>query len=128
VHSAAATRESAIGGVTAGLISNGQEVEWTAKHFGLWWKLRVGITAFDPPNFFQDRMVRGPFRSFIHDHSFEPSESGTLMTDTVSFESPVPVLGWLFDRLVLSQYLRRFLQARNFVLKAKAEAQQWRNS
>ena len=73
-------------------------------------------------------MVKGPFRSFIHDHSFKPNESGTVMTDTVSFESPVPVLGWLFDRLVLSKYLRRFLQARNFVLKAKAEEQQWQKS
>ena len=122
------TQESAIGGVTTGLISGDQEVEWKAKHFGLWWRLRVRITAFDPPNFFQDRIVKGSFRSFIHDHSFKPSESGTLMTDTVSFESPVPVLGWLFDRLVLSRYLRRFLQARNFELKTQAEAQQWHNS
>jgi ligand-binding SRPBCC domain-containing protein len=110
------------------LISSGQEVEWKAKHFGLWWRLRVVITAFDPPNSSQDRMVKGPFRSFIHHHSFKQNESGTLMTDTVSFASPAPVLGWLFDRLVLSNYLRRFLQARNFELKAKAEAQQWHNS
>ena len=87
--------------------------------------MRVRITAFTPPSYFQDRMVEGPFRSFIHDHTFEPRGTGTLMTDSVSFQSPVPMLGALFDRLVLGTYLRRFLQARNVELKAKAEAQQW---
>jgi len=73
-------------------------------------------------------MVEGPFRFFMHDHAFEHRGTGTLMTDIVTFQSPVPGLGALFDSLVLERYLRRFLQARNFELKAKAEAQQWHNS
>jgi len=90
--------------------------------------MRVRIAAFSPPSYFQDRMVEGPFRSFIHDHTFEPPGTGTLMTDIVTFQSPVPGLGSLFDRLVLGKYLQRFLQARNVELKAKAEEQQWHNS
>jgi len=86
--------------------------------------MRVRITAFDPPRHFQDTMVEGPFRSFIHDHTFEPCECGALMTDVVRFESPVPVLARLFDTLV-GKYLRRFLQSRNIQLKAEAEANLW---
>jgi len=125
LQSARATQEQAVAGVTAGLISSGQEVEWKAQHLALWWRMRVKITKFDPPRHFQDTMVKGPFSSFTHDHTFEPCESGTLMTDLVRFQSPVPVLAALFDSLVLGKYLRRFLQARNIQLKAEAEANQW---
>jgi len=125
LQSARATKEQAVAGITSGLISCDQEVEWKAKHLGLWWKMRVRITAFDPPRHFQDTMVEGPFRSFIHDHTFEPCESGALMTDVVRFESPVPVLARLFDTLVVGKYLRRFLQSRNIQLKAEAEANLW---
>jgi ligand-binding SRPBCC domain-containing protein len=87
--------------------------------------MRVKITLLDPPKHFQDTMMEGPFRSFTHDHDFEPCESGTLMTDVVRFQSPVPVLGAMFDSLVLAKYLRRFLQSRNIQFKAEAEADLW---
>lgn len=122
LESARTTREQAVDGVTTGLISLGQEVEWKARHLGLWWRMRVKITEFDPPRRFQDTMIRGPFRSFSHDHTFDPCVSGTLMTDVVRFQSYVSVLGTLLDRLVVGQYLRRFLLSRNIKLKAAAEA------
>lgn len=128
IESARATQESAVEGVTTGRIGGGQEVEWRAKHFGLWWNMRVRITAFHPPHFFQDRIVKGPFLLFTHDHTFTSKHSATLMTDLLYFQSPIPVLGWLIDRLVLRKYLRTFLRARNIELKAHAEAERWHNS
>lgn len=125
LESTRSTREQAIDGVTSGLISLGEEVEWKARHLGLWWKMRVRITEFDPPRSFQDTMIKGPFHTFRHDHAFDPYDGGTLMTDVVRFQSPVPVLGALFDHLVVGQYLRRFLQSRNIQLKADAEANLW---
>jgi ligand-binding SRPBCC domain-containing protein len=125
LQSARTTREQAVDGVTAGLISLGEEVEWKARHLGRWWRMRVKITEFEPPRRFQDTMIKGPFHSFSHDHAFDPCDSGTLMTDVVRFQSPVPVLGRLLDRLVVGQYLRRFLRLRNIQLKAEAEANLW---
>jgi len=84
--------------------------------------MRVKITEFDPPRRFQDAMIKGPFRHFIHDHTFDPCDGGTLMTDVVRFQSPVPVLGTLLDHLLVGLYLRRFLLLRNTQLKAEAEA------
>jgi ligand-binding SRPBCC domain-containing protein len=125
VYAAQTTREQAVGGMTTGLISEGEEVEWKAKHFGLWWKMRVRITAFRPPGYFQDSMVKGPFRSFTHDHTFDRQGPGTLMTDTVTFQSPILIAGGLFDVCVLNKYLLRFLQARNKKLKVEAESKSW---
>jgi len=100
LQSAESTREKAIFGVTTGLISDGQEVVWRARHFGIWLKMRVRITQYKAPHFFQDSMIEGPFRSFQHDHVFETTDSGTLMTDRILFSSPVPIIGYLL--IVLS--------------------------
>jgi ligand-binding SRPBCC domain-containing protein len=127
VRSASSTAEKAIAGGTSGLISQGQEVEWQARHFGLWLRMRVRITEFRAPFFFQDSMTRGPFRSFIHDHHFEPAGSGTLMTDRIMFSSPAPVLGFLLDHLVIRRHLEHFIQDRNLQLKAAAESDIWRH-
>jgi ligand-binding SRPBCC domain-containing protein len=126
VHSVSFSKEKAVGGITSGLIGLGQEVEWRAKHFGLWLSMRVKITAFSRPTYFQDAMARGPFRYFKHDHAFEQQEQGTLMIDKLEFQSPVLIVGRMIDAVVLRGYLRRLLETRNRALKAAAESDQWR--
>jgi ligand-binding SRPBCC domain-containing protein len=124
MQSAASTREQAVGGIASGLIEECQEVEWRAKHFGFWLKMRVRITGFKRPEYFQDSMVEGPFRSFTHDHSFEVQRSSTLMTDHITFVSPVPLAGRLADRLIV-RHLRNFVGDRNAQLKLAAESNAW---
>src|SRR5690348_17249922 len=57
-------------GVTSGLVELGERVTWRAKHFGIRFRLTSEITAMDRPLYFQDRQIRGPFRSMVHDHFF----------------------------------------------------------
>jgi ligand-binding SRPBCC domain-containing protein len=127
LHSVFSTKEQAVGGVMSGLIGQGQQVQWRAKHFGLWFNMTVAIIEMNRPMHFQDAMVKGPFRYFRHDHTFTRQHEGTVMTDRVEFASPFPVLGSLADFFVLQHYLKRFLQTRNHSLKAAAESDQWRN-
>jgi ligand-binding SRPBCC domain-containing protein len=87
--------------------------------------MQVEITAFDPPRYFQDAMVKGPFRSFKRDHFFEEHNTSTLMIDRLSFASPAWILGKLVDATLLRRYLRRFLARRNAILKIIAESDQW---
>lgn len=122
------TGEKAIGGVTSGLIGEGQSVRWRAKHFGVWQALEVRITAFERPVFFQDTMVKGAFRSMQHDHMFQRVDAGhTLMEDRFVFAAPLPIVGRLVEVLFLRSYMQRFLQQRNAVLKQAAESDQWKN-
>jgi ligand-binding SRPBCC domain-containing protein len=127
LHSVSSTKEQAVAGVTSGLIGPGQQVQWRARHFGLWLHMTVAITEMKWPFHFQDAMVKGPFRYFRHDHTFTQHDQGTVMMDRVEFASPVPVLGFLADVFFLRQYLRHFLQMRNRALKVAAESDQWRN-
>jgi ligand-binding SRPBCC domain-containing protein len=125
VESVMFTEERAVSGTRSGLIGFGQRVEWRAKHFGVWFSMQVEIIAFDPPRYFQDAMVNGPFRSFKHDHFFEEHNASTLMIDRLSFASPGWILGRLVDATLLRSYLRRFLSCRNAILKTVAESDQW---
>ena len=86
--STGATGERAVAGVTTGLIGPDQEVTWSARHFGVRQRLTSRITIFDPPRHFRDSMVRGAFARFDHDHFFERTATGTLMTGVSSLTSP----------------------------------------
>jgi ligand-binding SRPBCC domain-containing protein len=117
VESMAASRERAVAGVTSGLIGFGQEVSWEARHFGRTWHMTSRITEFEPPRRFVDEMVRGPFTRFRHEHRFEPSNKGTLMTDLVEFQMP----GWVIVNTAGTAYLRHLLVIRNTLIRAEAE-------
>jgi len=112
VKSMAHTGEEAVSGRTTGLIELGEEVTWRARHFGVRQHFTSKITAFDRPRFFQDSMQRGAFRTFVHDHYFEPENRGTRMIDVLTFSAPFGILGRIAEKLVLRRYLTRLLARR----------------
>ena len=120
------TAERAVAGTTSGLIGEGEEVTWEARHFGIMQRLSVRIESVDRPRYFVDRMLRGAFKSMTHRHIFREHGTGTIMTDELEFEAPLGVLGRIFSALVLTGYMRRFLVERNVVLKQTAESDEWR--
>ena len=124
--STAQTRERAVAGVTGGLMVLGQEVTWRARHFGIWQNLTSRITAFEPPSYFRDSLVRGAFRRFDHEHFFSQDGDITLMRDVFDYDSPLGVLGRIVDRLFLKRYMKRLLVSRNAVIKMAAETDEWR--
>lgn len=57
-------------------------VEWLVRHVEL-----------DPERLFVDEQVRGPFTSWRHEHHFtDAPDGGTLITDRITWELPVPQL------------------------------------
>ena len=126
VRSTTATSERAIRGKTSGLLSLGDEVTWSARHFGIRQELTSRITAFDRPNHFRDSMVRGAFARFDHDHHFTAGPGGTVIRDVFDYDAPLGPLGRVAEALFLSSYMRRFLLVRLEELRALAESDGWR--
>lgn len=122
------TKERVIAGTSHGLIGPGETVTFRAKHFGLWLEHASVISAYHRPHYFQDRMIRGAFQTFEHDHYFEEQPYGTRMVDDLRFRAPLGIFGLVAERVVLKSYFRRFLEARNQVLKITAESPEnrWR--
>lgn len=123
--SAQQTQEQIVGGVRNGLLHLGDEVTFRARHFGIWQTLTSKITAYQAPGYFCDEMQRGAFKTMRHEHHFEPEGASTIMRDVFEFTSPLGFLGKIADVLVLSAYLRRFLEQRGAVVKHYAETDAW---
>ena len=81
--------ERAIAGTTSGTIGLGETVTWRARHFGIWFAMTSKITTLEKPTRFVDQQVRGPFRTFVHEHRFEAVGDGCRMTDTITVGSPM---------------------------------------
>lgn len=127
VATATASGERAVAGVTTGLIELSDEVTWRARHFGIAWRMTSRITAMERPGFFQDRMVRGPFAVFEHDHFFEAEGEVTRMRDVLRFEAPMGMIGRIVSERAILPHLTRFLVERNAILKRVAESEaEWR--
>lgn len=117
----------ALDGVTSGLIGLGERVTWRARHFGVRQTLTSEITAMEAPRYFQDRMIKGVFRSMEHDHFFQMLEDGsTEMKDVFCFAAPLGVLGRVAEELLLRRYMSALLRERNAIVKQVAESSDWR--
>ena len=126
MQSTKTTNEIAIAGRTTGLIKLGETVTWRAKHLGIYQQLTVEITAYERPLFFEDKMLKGIFKSMHHKHQFAPHEEGTIMTDVFTYKSPLGLLGRMTDSLFLKNYMHRFLLIRNSEIKKLAEGDGWK--
>ena len=122
VESMQHTGERAVGGRMTGLIGDGEEVTWRARHFGVTQHFTSRITKFAPPHHFRDEMQRGAFRSFVHDHFFVVEGNRTKMTDVLVFSAPLGVLGLIAEKLFLHRYLDRLLRDRATVIRQAVEA------
>ena len=108
------SEESAVGGVTSGVMGEGDTVTWRARHFGIWWKMTSEIVEYDPPRCFVDQQRSGPFKRFRHEHHFAAASDGsTVMIDHVEFEAPLGVLGRIAEKVVLDRYMPRLIDQRN---------------
>lgn len=119
--SMAHSRETAIAGVTSGLIGLGEEVTWRAWHFGVPLRMTSRITQLDAPTSFVDEQVKGPFRYFRHVHVFSEDAAGTTMTDSIEFAAPFGPLGRAVEKLVLTRYLKKLIETRNAFLVSDAQ-------
>lgn len=74
---------------------------------------RTRIAAYEPPVRFIDEQLRGPYRVWRHEHTFEAATDGsTIMRDRVGYELPrVPGRG-LVHRLFVRPDLERIFRYR----------------
>ena len=120
-QSASLTHETAIDGITSGLINFNETVTWRGKHFGVYLMHKSRITAMNLNEYFVDEMEEGHFKSFRHEHFFTEKNGLTIMKDKLYYEVPYGVFGKLFNYLFLKNHLLNFLIERNKALRTLSE-------
>lgn len=114
-------QEEAIGGRKSGFIELGEVVTWSAKHFGLNFKMTIKITSMQQPISFIDEMIKGPFKRLKHTHQFIALRNQTKMIDLFEFEAPFGIIGKIAESLWLNRYMKGLLIERNKLIKKIAE-------
>lgn len=122
----ALNKEKAIAGVITGLISEGETVTWQAKHLFKTRLFCTKIMVMKSPEFFTDEMIKGDFKSFVHEHHFKQVNNGTIMIDVVDFESPYGFAGEFFNKIYLTKYMTKLFIKRNNLIKEYAETAKWK--
>ncbi len=121
IKTSSSTNERAVGGKTSGLLELGDVVTFEAVHFGIRQRLTSRIVEFDRPRRFVDEMVKGAFASLRHVHEFFPDGKTVLMRDTLTWRSPLGLLGVIADKLFVESHMRSFMVTKQEELKAYAE-------
>lgn len=70
------------------------------------------IADYNPPHFFRDIQVIGPYRRWDHRHWFRAEDGGTVIEDLVVYEPPLGPLGALLDALVIRRQLAAIFEYR----------------
>ena len=88
----------------------GRLIDYQLRLHGLPIRWRTKITEWEPPFHFQDSQIRGPYSLWVHTHTFEEVDGGTLVRDRVVYRVPG---GSLVDRLFVRGDLRRIFNYRH---------------
>ncbi|SNR16759.1 SRPBCC family protein [Tenacibaculum jejuense] len=120
------TNERVVAGRKSGLIELGETVTWRAKHLGVYQNFTSKITGCVPSSYFADKMIKGAFKKFRHEHFFSYQNNTTLLVDVMEYISPLGILGKFVDYLFMEKYMTRFLIERNHTIKSYAESGKWK--
>ena len=67
-------------------METGAIIDYRLKIRGLPVRWRTLISAWEPPDRFEDTQLKGPYRQWIHEHAFVDEGETTLMQDTVRYK------------------------------------------
>ncbi|MEA2602383.1 MAG: hypothetical protein QOF89_3375 [Acidobacteriota bacterium] len=75
----------------------GARLDYRLRLHGVPIRWRTEITTWDPPRRFVDEQLRGPYRLWVHEHTFEEDGPGaTIVGDHVRYAVPFGALAhWL---------------------------------
>lgn len=91
--------------------------------FGPFWQTLVAEhVAYEPGRRFADRMIEGPFASWLHEHVVTPKgPDRCLLTDDIEYTLPLGRAGQLFGGWIARRMLERLFDHRHAVTREACE-------
>jgi ligand-binding SRPBCC domain-containing protein len=90
-------------------MSAGTLIDYRLGLFGVPFGWRTRITEWRPPHMFVDEQLEGPYREWVHTHTFVDVPGGTLVSDEVGYQLPLFPAGevaWPVVRLQIERIFR----------------------
>tara|TARA_Y100001960_G_scaffold287259_1_gene325224 strand:+ start:999 stop:1511 length:513 start_codon:yes stop_codon:yes gene_type:complete len=99
-------------------ISKDTHISYQLKYRGFPIKWISNISEWDPPYFFVDEQIKGPYKKWVHFHYFKSQNQGTVVTDIVFYK----IIGnkkidTLLDSLIIKSDLDKIFDFRMQMIK-----------
>jgi ligand-binding SRPBCC domain-containing protein len=91
------------------VMKQGLLLDYRLRLHGITVRWQSEISVWEPPYRFEDRQRKGPYRWWIHEHSFAGDDDHTVMTDRVKYGVPG---GALVHRFFVARDLRKIFEYR----------------
>jgi ligand-binding SRPBCC domain-containing protein len=85
------------------IIKKGTLIDYKIKVNGIPFKWQTEISEWEPNKRFVDKQLKGPYRVWIHEHTFEEKDGKTIMNDHVQFLSP----GWFLEPIINKLFIEK---------------------
>ncbi|MHC5064719.1 MAG: SRPBCC family protein [Planctomycetota bacterium] len=96
----------------------GARIDYKIRVHGMPMRWRSEISVWDPPHRFVDEQLKGPYKLWHHEHSFQSVDGGTSISDLVQYRGRGGVLEPLIHKLFVRRDLDKIFSYR---LKRLAE-------
>lgn len=87
----------------------GARIDYRLRLHGVPLRWQTEITVWEPPFRFVDEQLCGPYRKWVHEHTFAEHAGGTDMRDFVRYAVPG---GWPANYLFVRREVRRIFEYR----------------
>jgi len=95
-------------------MTEGAVIDYALRVRGIPMRWRSEIAVWDPPRRFVDVQMKGPYRFWRHEHTFEADGDATIVRDRVDYRVPG---GRLIHALFVKRDVRRIFEHRERELK-----------
>lgn len=95
----------------------GSRLVWKGRRWGISQQIVQEVSTFDHEQLISLEQKQGPFVRWLHAHHFEPTDSGTKITEKIDFEPPGGMLGFVVTANTIRKDLDKLLAYREKKLK-----------
>jgi ligand-binding SRPBCC domain-containing protein len=98
-------------------IYEGMIIDYTVKPLlGVRVHWKTEICDVQRPLYFTDRQLKGPYKTWIHTHTFIKKENGIVMKDEITYQLPFGFIGTIAHSLLVKKRIEKIFEFRRTVL------------
>ena len=87
-------------------MQKGMLIDYKLKIHGIPCKWKTLISEWEAGDYFVDTQIKGPYKEWIHKHSFSERNNGTWMRDQIKFKTPFGRFGFLIAGFFIMKDLK----------------------
>lgn len=87
--------------------------------FGIKLNWVTEITHIKEKEYFVDEQRIGPYTMWHHEHKIETIENGVLITDIITYQPPMGILGAIANSLFIKKQLKQIFEYRKIALEKR---------